>query len=80
MADGYGEFSGGGSVKWEIKNGDGDSGSGNKDGAKGRDKDPKNGGFFRVLINGNVVNTYRCDGTTIRVEWSEEENRSPARA
>jgi hypothetical protein len=73
MADeGYGEFSGGGSVSWKVKHGDGEDGRGNKDGGSGKDKDPKKGpGVFRVLVNGAVVSTTPCDGTTIRVEWAE---------
>ena len=35
------EFDGGGSVTWEVKNSDGESGGGNKDKCKGKDKDPR---------------------------------------
>ena len=38
---GSGEFDGGSSVKWEVIHSDGESGSGDYKGGKGKDKDPK---------------------------------------
>jgi hypothetical protein len=67
---GDGQFIGGGSVKWEVKNSDGDSGSGSKHGAKGRDKDPKGSDAnFTVTITGIPSITVPVKGTTISVSW-----------
>jgi hypothetical protein len=69
---GYGEF-GGGSVKWKVVHSDGDSGSGNKYGGKGKDKDPKRpGGQFTVLIDGAPYGPpVPVDTSTVLVIWTE---------
>ena len=46
------EFAGGGSVKWEVTNSDGESGGGNRTKCKGKDKDP-NFDFRKNLIGSN---------------------------
>ena len=52
------EFAGGGSVSWEVKNSDGESGGGDKYKCKGKDKDPKgDNGSFAVIANGRLMFT-----------------------
>ena len=64
-------FVGGGSVTWEINNSDGDSGGGDKNKCKGKDKDPRGpGGTFRVLVNGELAALVPVNGTRIQVTWS----------
>jgi hypothetical protein len=73
---GYGEFGGGGSVKWVVKHGDGDSGSGDKHGGKGKDKHPADAtGIFTVIIEeaGQVIsqNTVPLSSGVVRVVWGD---------
>jgi hypothetical protein len=67
------EFAGGGSVKWEVTNTDGESGGGNKNKCKGKDKDPKGpNGKFIVTITGHAPIIVPVDGTVVRVIWGDE--------
>ena len=68
---GQGEFGGGGSVIWEVVHGNGDSGTGNKNGGKGKDKNPAKGtgGIFTVYVNGAQVATTPVDGGDILITW-----------
>jgi len=68
---GDGEFIGGGSVKWEVNNSDGDTGGGNKKQCKGRDNDPKGEDpFFVVYVDGNPQFTHPATkGHSIKVVW-----------
>ena len=66
------EFEGGGSVKWDVTNSDGESGGGDKVKCKGKDKDPKGpGGKFVITITGQDPITVPCDGTVVRVTWRD---------
>jgi hypothetical protein len=71
---GSGNFDGGGSVKWEITNSDGESGGGNKDKCKGKDKDPKGSdGSFAVFANGDLKFTLSAaHGNSVTVLWGPE--------
>jgi hypothetical protein len=67
---GDGEFVGGGSVTWTVTNSDGESGSGDKNRAHGKDKDPKGeGGMFEVTVNGELAVRVPVRNTTIKVNW-----------
>ena len=70
---GSGEFDGGGSVKWEVIHSDGESGSGDPRGGKGKDKDPKKSdAMFTITITGQprpIVVPVR--GTKIRIVWED---------
>ncbi|HLG55659.1 MAG TPA: hypothetical protein VI485_10030 [Vicinamibacterales bacterium] len=67
---GEGNFSGGGSVTWEVKNSDGEYGGGDKSKVTGKDKDPKEeGAMFRVTVNGQLAALVPVKGTTIKVDW-----------
>jgi uncharacterized Zn-binding protein involved in type VI secretion len=67
------EFAGGGSVDWTVTNSDGESGGGDKKQCKGKDKDPKIGGSFAVLVNGKLVATSPATkGNTITVLWGPD--------
>jgi hypothetical protein len=73
---GYGEFGGGGSVKWEVKHGDGDSGNGDKNGGKGKDKHPGNAtGIFTVIVEeaGQLVyqGTVPIADGKVKVIWGD---------
>ena len=65
---GYGEFVGGGSVKWKVSHGD-------KKEKWDEDSVPKKGGAgkFRILVNGSEIDHPSVDGTTIRVEWPDKD-------
>ena len=65
------EFVGGGSVRWEVNNSDGESGGGDKKKCKGRDKDPKgDDGSFAVIANGSLKFTLPAtQGNTIKILW-----------
>ena len=65
---GYGEFVGGGSVKWKVRHAD------NKE-KYDEDPVPKKGGTgkFRILVNGSEIDQPSVDGTTIRVEWPDKD-------
>lgn len=74
---GYGEFLGGGSVKWGITHSNGDHGSGGPHGGDGRDKDPANnsGAVFTIWAfkkNGvaTYLGAYPTDDYKIKVEWA----------
>jgi hypothetical protein len=67
------QFDGGGSVKWEVTNSDGESGGGNKNKCKGKDKDPKGpNGKFVIMVTGRPTVIVPADGTTVRVTWGDE--------
>jgi hypothetical protein len=73
---GYGEFGGGGSVKWVVKHGDGDNGSGDKHGGKGKDKHPPDAtGIFTVMVEeaGQLVfqGTVPVSTGHIKVVWGD---------
>jgi hypothetical protein len=64
-------FSGGGSVTWEVSNSDGESGGGDRNRCSGRDRDPKGpGGVFRVIVNGETVAQVPVNNSTVRVTWT----------
>ena len=65
------QFDGGGSVSWEVVNSDGESGGGNKNKCKGKDKDPKGeDGSFAVIANGSLMFTLPATkGNTIKILW-----------
>ena len=71
---GEGNFSGGGSVYWEVINSDGESGGGDKKKCKGKDRDPKgDDGSFAVFANGNLKFVLPAKkGNEIRVVWGPE--------
>ena len=73
---GSGEFDGGSSVKWEVIHSDGESGSGDYKGGKGKDKDPKKvDANFTVTITGpNPIGpiVVPAKGTKIRIDWDED--------
>ena len=61
---GSGEFDGGSSVTWKITHSDGDSGSGNQHGARGKDKHPKGpNGTFVVEVTGQLPREVHCAAT-----------------
>jgi hypothetical protein len=65
------EFAGGGSVDWTVTNSDPESGSPKQ--SKGKDKDPKNGGSFAILVNGRLVATPPATrGNTIKIYWGPD--------
>lgn len=67
------EFAGGGSVDWKVTNSDGESGGGDEKECKGKDKDPKTGGSFAVIANGNLQFTLPATkGNIIRVLWGPD--------
>ena len=70
------EFEGGGSVDWTVTNSDGESGGGDKKQCKGKDKDPKTGGSFAVVVNGDLVATPSATkGNKIQILWGPEAER-----
>lgn len=70
---GDGEFDGGGSVTWVVRNSDGEYGRGNKTACEGKDRDPKGeGAMFRVLINGELAALTPVIGTRIQVQWGPD--------
>ena len=68
---GQGEFGGGGSVEWEVRNGNGHSGGGNKHVCKGKDNDPApgSGGKFTVFVNGVQLAQVPVDGGKVVITW-----------
>jgi hypothetical protein len=68
------EFAGGGSVSWEVKNSDGESGGGDKSKCKGKDKDPKGvDGSFAVTANGKLMFTLPATkGNVVKVLWGPD--------
>ena len=73
---GYGEFGGGGSVKWEISHTDGESFSGNPHGGNGKDKHPNNEtGIFTVIVTEQgkppVQTTVSVKKGKVRVVWGD---------
>ena len=75
---GYGEFDGGGSVEWEVDNGDPDFASAkpNGKGANGKDKKPKkgDGGRMAVWVNGVKLADVDCDTCRVVVAWGDNAN------
>ena len=70
---GDGQFDGGGSVTWVVRNSDGEYGKGSKAGAEGKDRDPKGeGAMFRVLVNGELAALVPVIGTSIQVQWGPD--------
>lgn len=75
---GYGEFVGGGSVKWNITHTHGDHGGGGQQGGNGRDKDPtpNSGAVFTIQVINRRTNSteflgpWVVDDSTIKVEWA----------
>jgi hypothetical protein len=74
MSMGEGNFSGGGSVSWEVINSDGESGGGDEKKCKGKDRDPKgDDGSFAVFANGSLKFVLSAtNGNAIRVVWGPE--------
>jgi len=67
------EFAGGGSVDWRVTNSDPESGGGDPKQCKGKDKDPKVGGSFAVLVNDKLAATSPATkGNKIRVLWGPD--------
>lgn len=68
------EFAGGGSVDWQVTNSDGESGGGNKDKCKGKDKDPQGeDSSFAVIANGRLKFTLPATkGNTIKILWGPD--------
>ncbi len=65
------EFAGGGSVDWTVTSSDPEPGTPKQ--SKGKDKDPKNGGNFAILVNGRLLDAPPATkGTTITVLWGPE--------
>jgi len=78
---GSGEFDGGSSVKWEVIHSDGESGSGDYKGGKGKDKDPKKiDAMFTVNITRKGLPDERIvvpvKGTKISIVWEDRETSS----
>jgi len=71
---GYGEYGGGGSVKWHVEHSDGDHAKApNKKRAHGRDKDPKGpNAKIAVWINGAKHGPFDCDGAKVVVAWGQD--------
>jgi hypothetical protein len=71
---GYGEYDGGGSVKWHIEHTDGDSSAApNKQRANGRDKDPADDdAVMAVWINGAKLPVFKCKGANVVVAWGDD--------
>jgi hypothetical protein len=67
------EVGGNGSVIWDIDHGDGDYvyKKGNKDGGRGKDKEPKKGtgGKFTVIVNGVQLAQVDLDTSKIVILW-----------
>jgi hypothetical protein len=76
------EFAGGGSVTWEVTNSDGESGGGNKNKCKGKDKDPKGeDGSFAVIANGSLKFTLPATkGNSIQILWGPDAASAAAQA
>ena len=73
---GSGEFDGGSSVTWKITHSDGDSGSGNQHGARGKDKHPKGpNGMFVVEVTGHPPIFAFTKNTKVRVAWGDSVQR-----
>jgi hypothetical protein len=77
---GYGEFDGGGSVRWRIDHDNGDHAIADPDtrsGARGRDEaPPKDHGRFIVTVKvgkGHRQEVFNgpCDDTRIKVKWEK---------
>lgn len=67
------EFAGGGSVDWKVTNSDGESGGGDKKQCKGKDKDPKVGGSFAVIVNGSLVAAPPATrGNKVQILWGPD--------
>ena len=67
---GEGNFSGGGSVTWEVVNSDGESGGGDKEKCAGKDRDPKDpNARFRVWLNGQMQFEAPVRNNSIKVQW-----------
>ena len=80
-AMGSGEFDGGSSVTWKITHSDGDSGSGNQHGARGKDKHPKGpNGTFVVEVTGHPPIFAPTRNTIVRVAWGDSVQSTPAAA
>ncbi len=78
---GSGEFDGGSSVKWEVIHSDGESGSGDYKGGKGKDKDPKKiDAMFTVTITRKGLPDERIvvpvKETKISIVWEDRETSS----
>jgi hypothetical protein len=71
---GYGEYGGGGSVKWHVEHSDGDNAKApNKKRAHGRDHDPRNAGaHMAVWINGVKQPLFLCEGARVYVAWGAD--------
>ena len=71
---GYGEFGGGGSVKWHVEHSEGDNAKApNKKRAHGRDHDPRNkDAKMAVWINGAKLPTFDYEGAVVVVAWGED--------
>jgi hypothetical protein len=70
---GYGEFDGGGSMKWSVEHTDHDSSTKKGKGARGRDNDPPDSrDVMAVWINGMKINGLRCKGTKVVVAWGAD--------
>ena len=72
---GFVEVGGNGSVIWNIEHDDGDrvDKKGAKDGAHGKDKEPKKGagGTFTIMVNGIQLATVDLDTSRILIIWGK---------
>ena len=68
---GYGEFDGGGSMKWSVEHIDHDYSKEKKKGARGRDKDPSasSDDVLAIWIDGMKISGLKCKGTKVIVAW-----------
>lgn len=71
---GYGEYIGGGSVRWQVAHTSGDYAGGGQGGGAGRDAHPgpNDPNYFRIKVDGRVVHTGECKGHVVRVEWGTD--------
>ena len=65
---GYGEFDGGGSMKWSVEHIDHDYSKEKKKGARGRDKDPSaSNDVLAIWIDGIKISGLKCNSTKTKV-------------
>jgi hypothetical protein len=70
---GDGEFVGGGSVRWRVRNSISFLSLCSPKGARGKDLDPKDDdGMFRVIVNGKVVAQAPVHRTKVQVQWGRD--------
>ncbi len=70
---GDGQFDGGGSVTWAVRNSDGEYLKCARTEAFGKDRDPKgDGAMFRVLVNGQLAVLVPVAGARIQIQWGPD--------